>query len=168
MRSIMTDVSLESHLSLMLSGALYAVVFIFAAGITCLLHRFHRRISYLEGTDTRCDDRPPRPPPRSPFHRMVRKRCRIEPLFPRATTDEESPLNQPLNLTQPRSMSDPGLPPASPPAPPVYPVLPTAAPARNTSAPSSISVHNGAAVADVPNPSSPLPPPYLVIGTKKP
>ena len=168
MRSIMTDVSLESHLSLMLSGALYAVVFIFAAGITWILHRFHRRISRLEGTDTRCDDRPPRPPPRSPFYRMALKRRRTEPLFSHATTDEETSLTQPINLSQPRSMSDPGLPPASPPAPPVYPVLPTAAPARNTSAPASISVHNGAAVADVPKPSSPLPPPYLVIGTKKP
>ena len=168
MRSIMTDVSLESHLSLMLSGALYAVVFIFAAGITCLLYRFHRRISYLEGTDTRCDPRPPRPPPRSPFHRMALKRRRTEPFFARATTDEETSLTQPLNLSQPRSMSDPGLPPASPPASPVYPVLPTAAPARNTSAPASISVHNGAAVADVPKPASPPPPPYLVIGTKKP
>ena len=168
MRSIMTDVSLQSHLSLMLSGCLYAVVFLFAAGFSCLLLRFHRRISDLERTDPRRDTRPPRPPPRSPFHRMALKRRRTEPLFNHATTDEETSLTRPLNLSQPRAVSDPELPPASPPAPPVYPVLSTAAPTRNTSAPSSISVHNGAAVADVPRPASPLPPPYLVIGTKKP
>ena len=65
MRSIMADVGLESHLALLLSGCLNAVVFIFAAGFTWHLLRFHRRISPLEDTDPRAAARPPRLPRRA-------------------------------------------------------------------------------------------------------
>ena len=169
-RAIVSDVSLESHLSLWLSGCLYAIVFIFAAGFTCLMRRLHRRITYLEHTSplAQAATRPPRPPPRSPLRRMAYKRSRTEPLFDHAT-DEDIALTQPLNLSQPQSASQGAIPsPPSPPPPPVYPVLPASTPARNTSAPSTFSGNNGTPHADVPKTASSLPPPYLVIGSQKP